>query len=143
MQTVTNTIEKLNALLMILIIDNSPEYLENNGINNTIYEAVNTLTLLNKPSQVYIPHLNEFIEDKQFFIWEDQIRTDYSFSMAMTNWDKQYAQALIDVISTESFEDKRPYRRAEGASKENSALIIEAAELVLSKFEYIEANTVI
>ena len=136
MTTVTNTIEKLKAALTILALDiNLEEY----GIDKAINEAIDTLTLLNKPPQVYIPHLNEFIVDKQFFIWEEGERFDCSFAMAMTNWTKIYAQVILDELVFL----KSLHHRAIGSTDENDALLNEAAELVLSKFEYIETNTVV
>jgi hypothetical protein len=138
MTTISITIEKLKAALIVLALDNELNYLKTNGIDAAINEAINTLTVLNKPPQVYIPHLNEFIEDKQFYIWEMEERIDCSFAMAMTNWTEVYAQSILDELEFV----KALHHRAIGASHENDAFIREAAELVLSKYEYIVKSTV-
>ena len=100
--------------------------------------SMQLLRILNKPAQVYVPHLNEFIEDKSFNIWEEGERFDCSFAIAMTNWTEIYAQSLLDDLV-----HVKAMVRADGSSKENDDLITEACELVLSKYEYIAAKTVI
>jgi len=137
MTTISNTIEKLNAVLTVLNIDFHTHYIKNNGIDKAINEAINALTLLNKPPQVYIPHLNEFIEDKSFNIWEEEERFECSFAVAMTNWTPSYAESLLDDLV-----HVKAMQRADGSSKENDDLIAEAAELVLSKYEYISQSIV-
>jgi len=145
MQTITNTIEKLKAVLTVLALDNKLNYQNENGIEkgieNAINEAIDTLTLLNKPAQFYVPHLNEFIEDKSYYIWYNGERTTETFSVAMTNWTEDFAKDALDMLIIEKSLHKLNHK-CEGASLENDDLIAEAAELVLSKYEYISNTTV-
>ena len=138
MLTLTNTLEQLTKALTIT--ENNTDvlsYHDERDIKRALNAAIDALNILNKPPQVYVPHLNEFIEDKKFYIWEMGERFDYSFSMAMTNWTKTYAQSLLDDLV-----HVKVMIRAEGASDANDALIREAAELILSKYEYISNTTV-
>jgi hypothetical protein len=139
MTTLFNTIEELKKALTIT--ENNTDvlsYHDERDIKRGINAAIDALNILNKPPQLYVPHLNEFIEDKQFYIWEIEERIDCSFAMSMTNWTEVYAQSILDELEFV----KALHHRAEGASYENDALIREAAELVLSKYEYISNTTV-
>jgi len=139
MLTLTNTLEQLTKALTIT--ENNTDvlsYHDERDIKRALNAAIDALTILNKPPQVYIPHLNEFIVDKSFNIWEESERFDCSFSIAMTNWTKTYAESLLDELVY-----IKSMHRADGSDEQNDELLRTAAELVLSKYEYIATNVVI